>query len=189
MTEKLDSMFPEGYKAPTGDSQFMKLKDGDNKFRVLTPAVIGWEGWRNNKPFRVPFVIGQDCPIKDDEVDFDQTYGKPKINHFWAFTIWNYGEKKVQVLEITQKTIMRAIENYYIVEDWGDPRYYDLNIKRDKVGDKISYSVIPTPPKPLSKEATEAFESSKVDLSKLFSGEYPMGNPTTDSTGIEQPPF
>lgn len=180
-----NSFLPSDYKAPTSDSQFMKLQDGDNKFRILTPAVIGWEGWKNNKPFRVKAVTGQDCPIKDSDVDFDVKYNKPKINHFWAFVIWSYADKKIQVLEITQKTIMKAIENYYIVEDWGDPRNYDLNIKRDNVGEKVSYSVIPTPPKPLSQEAAEAFEVSKVDLEKLFSGEYPMGKPDN----LDEVPF
>lgn len=176
----MSNFLPENYKAPEGSSQFMKLKEGANKFRICSEAVIGWEGWKNNKPFRVKAVVGQDCPIKETDVDFDNTYGRPKINHFWAFTVWNYEEKKVQVLEITQKSIMRAIENYYIMEEWGDPRQYDLTIKRDETGGKVQYSVLASPPKELSAEVGGAVKASKVELEKLFSGEYPMDEVKTD---------
>jgi len=102
---------------------------------------------------------------------------RPNINYFWAMTVWNYKENKVQVLTITQKTIMGALvqleEN---TEDFGDLKNYDIIINKSKVGDKTSYTVQGTPSKPLTEEIKTAFEESKVDLSKLFDGKYPMGD-------------
>ena len=42
---------PENYKSPEGN--YMKLQDGENTFRVLSSAIVGWEYWnRDNKPVR-----------------------------------------------------------------------------------------------------------------------------------------
>ena len=162
------------YKNPSGASQFMKLQDGKNRFRVLTDAIVGWEGWKNKKPFRRP---GVEKNIEDYEVDLD-SYGKPNVKHFWAFGVWNMttpAKPVCQILEITQVTIMRAIENYITLEEYGDPQGYDLIITsgKDKDG-KVTYNVAAMPPKETPQEAIEALMKSKIDLNKLFEGEYPM---------------
>jgi len=161
---------PKGTEVPKSSSQFMKLQDGVNRFRVLSDMVVGWEGWKDRKPFRHE---GQVCKIKAEQVDLNQN-GNPNINYFWAMAVWNYSEKKVQVLEITQKTIMTPLYDMEQNPDWGDLKGYDIEINKKKEGDKTSYTVLAIPPKPLSAEIIKAYEDSKVDLTKLFSGEYPM---------------
>lgn len=172
---------PPGATIPKPVGQFMRLEDGKNKFRILSNIVIGWEGWQNKKPFRHE---GDVCRIKDSEVDLNQN-GKPNINYFWAMAVWNYAESKVQVLQLTQKTVMSPLYDLEQNEDWGDLKNYDVEINRKKEGDKTTYTVIGIPPKPLSKEITKAYEESEVDLQKLFAGEYPM---PADET-IETVPF
>lgn len=175
----MNSFLPEGYRAPAGSNQFMKFQLGDNKFRILSEAIVGWEGWKNGKPFRVKAVGNEPCPIKESQVDFDEKYQRFKINHFWAFTVWEYPRLKekngeIKVLSLVQKGIMRDIENYFMADEWGDPRQYDLNVKRQEDGGKVTYQVIPLPPKPVAPEILEQFNSAKVDLEKLFTNEYPM---------------
>src|SRR3990167_3581335 len=157
-------------KPPNASSQFAKLQDGVNRFRFLTDVVGGWEGWKDKKPFRHE---GEVCKIKPEQVDVNQN-GKPAINYFWAMVVWNYSEKKVQVLEITQKTILGPLYDLEQNPDWGDIKGYDIEINRKKEGDKTSYTVLGIPPKLLSKEIQTAYAETKVDLTKLFEGEYPM---------------
>jgi hypothetical protein len=163
------SFLPPDYKAPASPSPFMKFEEGvQMKFRILSDALIGWEGWRDNKPFR---RLGIEQNITEDEVDIDTTYKKPKINHFWAFLVYNYQEKKVQILEITQKTVMTAIEKLVDDEDWGDPKKYDLSVEKVKDSKRTSYSVKPYPPKKASAEVEDALENSTIDLEEVFLGD------------------
>jgi hypothetical protein len=164
MTQNNDTFFPSNYSAPsTGGADFMKFQDGENRFRILTAPVIGWEGWKDGKPFRREETV---CSITPEMVDVDTKFdpaGKPKINHFWAFAAYNYAEKKVQILELTQKTIMAGIQALANDTDWGDPRKYDLNVTKVKQGDKTTYTVMNKPHKELSSEVKEAFEESDID--------------------------
>lgn len=161
---------PKDTQIPQSSSQFAKLQDGKNKFRVLSDVVIGWEGWKDKKPFRHE---GSECKIKDNQVDLNQN-GRPNINYFWAMAVWNYQEEKVQVLQLTQKTVMTPLYDLEESEEWGDLKNYDVVINRKKEGDKTTYTVQGIPPKPITTEMKEAYAESKVDLSKLFAGEYPM---------------
>jgi hypothetical protein len=168
-------------KPPAGSSQFSKLQDGVNKFRFLTDVVFGWEGWKDKKPFRHE---GLECKIKPEQVDKNMN-GDPAISFFWAAVVWNYKEKKVQVLELTQKTIMRVLYEYEQKEEFGDIKGYDVEITRSKEGDKTTYTTIALPPKKLAKEIAEEYEKTEVKLEKLFEGKYPMG----DEINPEDSPF
>ncbi len=159
------SFLPKGYKAPAGSSSFMKLQEGANRFRIMSDAVIGYEGWKDNKPFRRE---GLDMNIDASEVDVDPRYKKPKINHFWAFKVWDYTESAPKLLEITQKTIMKAIQGLEGDADWGDPKAYDISITKTKEGDRTTYAVKAYPPKPITPEIEEATESSDIDPRSLF---------------------
>ncbi len=162
------SFLPKDYKAPSGSSDFMKLEEGKNRFRTMSEAVIGWEGWKDNKPFRRK---GVDQNIDADEVDTDEKYGKPKISHFWAFKVFDYADKKIKILEITQKTVMKALESLVNDDDWGDPVNYDVEVERAKNGERTVYTTKPFPPKKASKEMTDALEASSADLEVLFKDE------------------
>lgn len=161
---------PKDTKIPTSSGQFAKLQDGKNRYRFLSDIVLGWEGWKNNKPFRHE---GQECKIKPEQVDLNKN-NQPNINYFWAFVVWNYNEKKVQILQLTQKTIMNPLYEMEQTEEWGDLKGYDIEIIKAKVGDKTTYTVQGIPPKPISVEIEKAYSETKVDLNKLFEGEYPI---------------
>lgn len=170
---------PKGTEIPKSSGQFAKLQEGSNKFRFLSDVVIGWEGWKDNKPFRHE---GSVCKIKPEQVDLNKN-GKPNINYFWAMAVWNYTEKKIQVLELTQKTVMGPLYDLEQNEDWGDLKNYDVTINKKKDGDKTTYTVLGIPPKELSEEIKNAFIETEIDLTKLFDGEYPMADeiePTID---------
>lgn len=157
---------PTDYKVPDTGGQFMKLESGKNRFRILSEPVIGFEWWTEDGEGRKPHRVKSfEQALKD---------GEEPIKHFWAFTVWNYDLNKIQVLELTQKTIMRSIESLSLDSDWGSPTKYDLVITRE--GERLDtiYTVQPKPHTDLPDEAAKAYKETDVDLEALFSGEYPM---------------
>jgi len=166
-------------------SQFMKFKEGQNKFRILSDVTTGWEGWKDKKPFRHE---GDTCKIKPEQVDTNK-FGNPAISYFWAMAVYNYQEKKVQVLEITQKSIMEQLYSYEQNDEWGDLKNYDVSVNRKEESNKTKYTVQAIPPKPLATDIAQAYKESDVDIKKLFDGEYPMPIETDSDESLSDIPF
>jgi hypothetical protein len=53
--------------------------------------------------------------------------------HFWAFVMWNFDTKAVEILQITQTTIQTAMEELNN-DDWGDPLGYSITVNRKGEG-------------------------------------------------------
>jgi len=160
------SWLPKDYKVPQGSSQFMKLEKGQNKLRILGQPIIGYEWWEESTEGKKPFRVKT----------FEEAVrnGREPIKHFWAFAVWNYSNESCQVLSITQKTIMKALEALSIDEDWGNPEKFDIVITRTGDGMETDYTVQPKPAKEIDHNILEAYKESKIDLEALFSGNYPM---------------
>jgi hypothetical protein len=73
-----------------------------------------------------------------EDAKLDEGKFKPKF--FWAMAVWNCAAKAVQVLEITQASIIGPIEELLVNSDWGDPREYDLTINKKGEGLETEYS-------------------------------------------------
>jgi predicted secreted protein len=164
---------PTGYEVPKGSNQFMKLEKGQNRFRVLSEPIMGYEWWEESSEGRKPFRVKSFQEAVEN--------GTEPIKHFWAFVVWNYKSESIQVLEITQKTIMRSLEGLAIDEDWGDPTNYDVVINRTGDGLETEYTIQPKPSKDVSKDVLKAYEDSEIDLSALFRGEYPMSKENNEN--------
>ena len=169
-----DNALPDNYEVPQKSGNYMKLLDGENKFRFLTPAILGWETWQDlpdgsRKPIRQPL----DKPFDVSQVED----GDPRnIKHFWAMVVWNYKEEKVQILEITQKGIQKSLRALEKSKDWGSLLGYDILVTKEGQKLETEYHVNPVPPKALSKDITEAFEATDIELEKLFKGEDPFNS-------------
>lgn len=163
----MTSFLPEGYEVPKSGGGYMKLKTGANKFRILSEPVLGWEYWTENKK---PVRAKEMWNVVPADADLDR--GWPQ-KHFWAFGVWNFDTKAIEILELTQKTILMQLQELINSEEWGDPRLYTLTINR--TGEKLAteYSVVPSPAKPVPAEITEAFKAKPINLEALFVG----GNP------------
>jgi hypothetical protein len=92
---------------------------------------MGWVCWNTaNKPVRSK--KRRDEMPHDIRIDSD---GKPsKVKHFWAFVVWNYNQKMIQVLEVTQVQIMNAIKALVDSKHWGDAKNYDIAVSRSGTG-------------------------------------------------------
>ena len=158
------SFLPNNYKVPS-TSNYMKLVEGKNQFRVLGSAVIGYEYWNTEKkPIRSREAF-EDVP-EDIQKDKD---GKFRINHFWAFPVYNYEAQRVQVLELTQKSIMDVIKEYVDNPAWGSPLEYDFIITRKGSGFDTEYSVTVNP-----KSATPEAKIDHINLEALFESKDPF---------------
>jgi hypothetical protein len=164
------TFLPNTYNIPQVPSAYMKFQQGQNKFRILSPAITGFEYWnKENKPVRSKEnwkVIPQDIKIGDD--------GFPTpIKHFWAFAVWNYEEKMVQILEITQSSIQRGLK-IKIDNREGKATENDFIITREGKGFDTEYDIDVADPTPLAPEIEAEYKAKNVDLEALFTGADPF---------------
>jgi len=165
------TFLPEDYSRPSTNSNYMKLEQGDNKFRILSDAIVGFVDWdkSGDKP----------VPVRSREAN--APLGEGRVRHFWAFVVYDYKDGKIKILEITQSSIQEVIMSLHQNEAWGDPKGFDISITR--TGEKLEtkYSVVPTPPQPLAEEIETLYSSMKVDLNKLYNNGDPFeGNEETN---------
>ena len=165
MNQNNDFFPTTDYKIPT-TSNYMKFADGDNTFRVLSSAVVGYEYWNTqNKPVRSREAF--DSIPADIKTEKD---GNHKINHFWAFIVYNYDEKRVQILQLTQKGIMKWMQSLIKNPKWGHPKGYDIVINRVGSGFDTEYTPVANPHTTIDPKIQEQFEKMKINLDALFEG-------------------
>lgn len=156
------NFLPDDYEAPKPTNQlYLKLQDGENRIRILSRPIVGWEDWNEErKPVRYKM---NEKPAKP----FDAS--KP-MKHFWAFIVWNCNESQIQIMHITQATIRSCLESLSKDSDWGSPFEYDIKI--NKKGEKMEteYTVNPVPHKPVSQEILKAFKDRPIQLEALYEG-------------------
>ena len=158
-----NTFLPQNYEAPSSGSNYMKFEEGRNKFRVLSSAITGWLDWSTDrKPIRTK---------TEPETLVDPQ--KP-AKHFWAFVVWDYKDKAVKVLEVTQAGIRNSILALVKDEEWGDPKTYDITVTREGKELDTKYAVMPSPHTELNGEALATYAGMKIDLNKLYTNEDPF---------------
>jgi hypothetical protein len=159
----------------------MTLEEGLNSVRVLSPAIVGYEWWVENAEGRRPVRVRTLDEIPDEVRE--ATDNRQRAKHFWAFTVYNYKTQTIQILELKQKTVMRAIEAFVKNPKWGDPQNYDLQIEKVRTGSQdrdVEYNVIPEPPSTLDEGIVELAKSVPVRLEALYEGTDPFAEPEED---------
>lgn len=168
------SFLPTDYQEPKTANFYMKLQDGENKFRILSRPILGWEDWEDKKPIRYRMD-------KKPQTSLDP---KKPVKHFWAFIVYNYREDQIQIMEITQATIRRQIEALCSDKDWGSPYHYDIKIIRSGESMDTEYTVNPVPHKPLDIKITDSFYKRPCNLEALFSGDDPFSTHWENYTSL-----
>lgn len=175
------SFFQEGYQVPaSGENRYMKFDQGANRFRILTPPVMGFQYFNtDNKPVRAKERFeGIPADAKSED-------GKFKQSHFWAIKVYNYTSKQIEILMITQKGIQNSIVEYAQSDEYGDPREFDITVTRKGEKFETEYTVVPSPPKPLKTEVVEASNDTQVNLNALFTGDNPFEADAFDEAEVE----
>src|ERR1700689_4101246 len=132
----MHNFLPENYEAPRAGGFYMKLQKGENKIRIMSQPILGWEDWT---PDKKPIRYEMD---KKPEKSFDPE--KP-AKHFWAVIVWNYKEEAIQILQINQAGVRKGIEMLCNDSDWGAPYFYDLKIIKTGEDKNTKYQVNPLP--------------------------------------------
>lgn len=173
--ENMSDFFPtKDYEIPISPSNYMRFQEGINRIRILNSAIVGYEYFTiENKPVRSKEKFeSMPADIKKDG----------RIKHFWAFPVWNYQEKRVQILELTQKSIMNDIKALIDNPKWGNPKMYDIAITKTGEGLDTDYNTQGEPPitEP-DQDIKDAYAEKTINLEALYSNEDPFGvkNSTT----------
>ena len=172
-----------GYELPKTGSAYMRLEKGEQTFRVLSSAIVGWQYWTDeNKPVRL-----REYPKKTPKDMREDS----KVKHFWAFVVWNYATGAVEILEITQSSIQKSMLTLVNDDEWGDPKHYDIKITRSGDGLDTEYSITPRPKKEIPAEAVTAYEEKTINLDVLYAGGNPFeeADEEADESPFVEPTF
>lgn len=165
-----NTFLPKGAEAPKENANYLKLIEGTIKFRVVSPAIYGYEYWTvDKKPVRSKTPITEkpsDIRLNDD--------GSYSIKHFWAFKVIDREDGRVKIFEITQNGIKRDIEALLQDTDWGNPFNYDIKIIGEGKGLERRYTVNPSPIKALTAEEKSLVARTEINLDALFNGNNPF---------------
>jgi len=167
MANNQQAWLPEDYELPERESKYMKLVKGTNRFRIMGRPITGYEWWTEDEDGRHPNRFRTKGDLPKDAIS--------EAKHFWAFVVWNVDEETFQILQITQKTIQKAIRSLAADTDWGNPTGYDIVIERTGEDLKTEYAVNPKPAKKLPKEVTDGYKDFACNLEAL----YDSGDPFT----------
>lgn len=159
----MNDFLPAEYETPSsGGGNYAKINDGENKFRILSKPVLGWVGWKDKKPMRSHYG-------KKPDLVFDQP-----VKHFWAVIVWDYADKAIKVLEITQSTIQTAISDLSRSEHWGAPYDYDILITKSGRDKNTKYTVLPLGKKKVSDDIHKAALDKPCYLDNLIVNQDPF---------------
>ncbi len=185
----MNDFLDDNYTIPT-ESNYMRFIQGENQFRVLSSAIVGMEYWVTNpedKKKRMPKRkhIGENIPM--EEIEINPKTGKDDLpKHFWAFVVYNYADKRIQILEITQKGIQKAILALTKSKAWGSPKDFDLIVTREGEGRDTEYSVMPQPKSKLDEGVVQLYKDMEIDLDALFTGDDPFAGEKVDVDEIDE---
>jgi hypothetical protein len=126
-------------------SSYMKLELGNNVVRVITQPyqfTVCWIKDPTGVPRKVRSALVPACPlVKRGE----------KLQKRWYVGVINRRTGKPEILEISSQ-IISALKDLASDPDWGNPKGYDVDVKRGTPGSQPLYRVIAKPQKPLSED-------------------------------------
>lgn len=173
---------PQNYEQPKAGGGYMKFKDGENTFRVLSKPIMGWIDWDNKKPIRTPMDYAREDLGKPKPRD-----PKNSVKHFWTMAVWNYATKAVEILEIDKAGILTSIGKLARDKEWGSPMGYDLKVTKSGQDMATKYATIPSPPKPVHPKILEDFAKKPIFLNQLWTNGDPFVDPQAPGAPAPSP--
>ena len=194
---------PPGYKEPK-NNRYLNPGKETISFRILGNhedggLITGWELWvKTEDGFKKPVRIPTDGEfsqqvLKAADVDDEGVRREPKL--FWAMKVMNRDNNRVEILNITQKSIRESLLALTENKKWGEVTRYDITITSAGDGLLRKYTVTPEPPTQLEVDEKKlAVEINKINLQALYvSKENPYGGdpfaPSEDEVDISDIPF
>ena len=104
--------------------------------------------------------------------------GTADVKFFIAMPVYNYDSGKVQVLQITQKSIIKELDQISQMEDYENLLEWDFTVSKKGSGLLTEYTVRPVPRKKGSQEHIDAAwleaKSEGFDITRLLDGTNPF---------------
>lgn len=180
----MSGILPSDYRMESGSSKYMKFGPGDNRFRALAPPILGKLLWSmdaqgQRKPVRRRY--GQ---LMSDLTPAVSKFGKEeRIRDFLAFVVWDFKDSTIKILEITQATVITALDGLSKDAEWG-PMWdhnsgYAININKTGSERDTVYQVLPSPKRPADPAMLKALADAPIRLEALYDGGDPFGQPQT----------
>lgn len=96
-----------------------------------------------------------------------------------AVPVFNYENESVGILSLSQKSLIRAIDEVSQSEDYATLTDWDFSISREGTGLSTEYSLLPLPPKTDRKEIKALYKKSidgGFDITALIRGDNPFSD-------------
>ena len=172
-----------------GYLQVSKMPDGGSvRFALLSDEPLEfYETWGTStegksKPFRFDFE-----PTFEDVIaemgDFEPREGRggpgtADVKFAIACPVYNFDAGAVQVLSLTQKSILKELDQISQMEDYEDLLSWDFQLNKKGSGLLTEYTLRPVPRKKGSQEHIDAAwleaKSNGFDISRLLQGANPF---------------
>lgn len=168
--------------APKSSGDYLKLEDGANKIRIVTPPTVAGKHWIGNKAV---WCVGKDSGCAGCQAE------DPKARYL--FNVIDRKDGKIKLAEFGW-SIVDAIIGFQESEDYGfkaeDLPPYDLTINKTGKGLETEYTVLPARQNTLLTPAEQSEVAALKPISEFveaMKGKAPKVDPSTIPFGEEFP--
>lgn len=182
----------------SGSMNYFKIKDQELKrIRLLGTRADGFliRGWLTFGMDNKPMYSTLDKPFDPDQLGLDKYGNKQQIWEFWMVPIWNHDAGIVQLWEIRQKTIQKALfgltDPKNVNKQWADWRNYDIEIFFNNSNSPLDkYRINPYPPAELSSKVMDHLQKvlPGIKMDDVFNGKDPLENIHQEPLKLEEKP-
>ena len=166
-----------------------KIQSGGNvRFALLDDQPLEFfECWGESSEGIKPFRFAEDPSPEDIEeemgADFKRRLNREgtapeKVKFAIAVPVYNYDTSSVQILQLTQKSLINELDSISQMEDYADLVAWDFVLGKDGVGLETRYSLRTAPRKKGAQEDIETAwtesRDSGFDISRLLTGDNPF---------------
>ena len=165
-----------------------KIQSGGNvRFALLDDQPLEFfECWGESSEGIKPFRFAEDPSPEDIEeemgADFKRRLNREgtapdKVKFAIAVPVYNYDTSSVQILQLTQKSLINELDSISQMEDYADLVAWDFVLGKDGVGLETRYSLRTAPRKKGAQEDIETawteVRDSGFDVSRMLTGDNP----------------
>tara|TARA_R110002020_G_scaffold118313_1_gene270509 strand:- start:34 stop:615 length:582 start_codon:yes stop_codon:yes gene_type:complete len=165
-----------------------KIQSGGNvRFALLDDQPLEFfECWGESSEGIKPFRFAEDPSPEDIEeemgADFKRRLNREgtapeKVKFAIAVPVYNYDTSSVQILQLTQKSLINELDSISQMEDYADLVAWDFVLGKDGVGLETRYSLRTAPRKKGAQDDIETawteVRDSGFDVSRMLTGDNP----------------
>lgn len=166
------------------------IKDGEPaRFHIVSEEPLEfWQVWGESsdgqaKPFRFvdepsPSDIEAEMGDYTRRLNFEGT-APDKVTFSLAFFAYNYATESIQLVQFTQKSIIRELDSIVSMEDYADLSEWDFSLSRDGKTAPVTYGLRAVPIKKGAREKIDAAwakaQEDGYDITEILRGGNPFG--------------